>query len=218
MKHLVLSFIVFFAILEAGGGSAWCLTLKATTEDGKKVILNTNGTWAYEETASQPTSSSSFSYIRPLTAAKALKGRREKYSVWYDDAKWKPSPVSSNQYPSESTPEFQFNHASGDAVALVIYERFLIPGETARDAAMDTLRKAAPDIRIVQEENRIVNGKQVLCLRTEGTIGQIPTDFFCYYYAGKSGFIQFVTYAKQELFEKNKKEMQEILNGLDVIE
>jgi hypothetical protein len=50
----------------------------------------------------------------------------------------------------------------------------------------------------------------------KGTIEGIQFVYYGYYYAGKAGTIQLLTYTSQNLFAEYKSEMTELLNGLTI--
>jgi hypothetical protein len=60
------------------------------------------------------------------------------------------------------------------------------------------------------------NGKEILCMKIDGTIEQIPFRYYGYYYGGKQGTIQLLTYTGQGLFEKYEADFLDFLNGLEI--
>ena len=99
---------------------------------------------------------------------------------------------------------------------MVLSEGISIPISSLKKIALENAKAVAPDSKIVSEETRIVNGKEVLCLILEGTVEQIPFTYYGYYYGGKQGTIQVITFTGQSLFAKYKKEFTEFLNGLEI--
>ena len=51
-------------------------------------------------------------------------------------------------------------------------------------------------------------------LRINGTLKQIPFAYYGYYYGGKEGTIQVITYTSQNLLKKYEQVSTEFLNGL----
>ncbi|HEY1406371.1 MAG TPA: hypothetical protein VF857_07165, partial [Spirochaetota bacterium] len=72
--------------------------------------------------------------------------------------------------------------------------------------------------RVIQEENRVVNGKNILCMKMQGTIDGIDFMYYGYYYAGKAGVIQHITFAPSNLFSEYEPDMLNFLNGLVINE
>lgn len=190
--------------------------IKATTEDGKSVILYPDGTWKYEHSVASGIKMGSAApsikrYRKPANARKLVKGKRVKYGIWYDENKW----FLSNQKNSPSA-EYEFANKEGDMYALVIPERLEIPLETLKNIALQNAQNADPNAKIVFEEKRVVNDTEVLCVQIEATIQGIPFKYFNYYYTGKEGTIQVMTYTGQSLFEEYRQDMENFLNGFVV--
>jgi len=181
---------------------------KARTENGKEVILYPDGTWKYapEETAPKPKSA----YARPASAQASYKPDRGDFVIWYDETKWQ---VERRRADDENG-NLRLLHSDGYAV--VVSEGIPIPLSTLKQVAIDNARAAAADARIVSEETRLVNGKEVLVIVMDGTVKEIPFRYYGYYYSGKQGTIQFLTFTGQSLFEKYKAEFTNLLNGLEI--
>ena len=189
--------------------------IKATTEDGRAVLLNPNGSWRYSEDseASAREGVDFPQFFKPKSATALLKGKRVKYGLWYDRSKWLPDQDIDN-----ASAEYELTHVEGDRYVVIIPERLQIPLETLKIAAIANAKKAAPDTRIPFEEKRIVNGKEILCLRMDATIQGIPVSYINYYYSGKAGAVQLMTYTGQNLIEEYQSDMMDLLNGLEIYE
>ena len=187
-------------------------TVRARTETGKDVILLPDGTWKY--VAESKTSTPSIgSYTKPPSAKTLFKPKRGNFGVWHDETKWTVS-----QSNSADTVKTQFNLVDGDGYALVVAEGIPIPITALKKIVLDNAKNAAPDTRLIAEETRVVNGREVLMLKFEGTTQEIPFRYLGYYYGGKQGNIQVLTFTAQSLFEKYEKDFIDFLNGLEVYE
>ena len=189
--------------------------IKATTEDGRDVLLNPNGTWHYsgDSKTADREGIDLPKFFKPKSATVLLKGKRVKYGLWYDRNKWLPDQDIDN-----ASAEYELTHVEGDRYVVIIPERLQIPLETLGIAAIANAKKAAPDTRITFEETRIVNNRKVLCLRMDATIQGIPVSYINYYYSGKSGAVQLLTYTGQNLVEEYQPDMIDLLNGFEVYE
>ena len=161
-----------------------------------------DGTWKYRE---------SVTVIGKSDTAKAkLELVRGKAAVYYNSDKWKGL--------KETQPgRYELSHQSGEVNGLVIGERLQMTLEALRTVALNNGKEAAPDIKIVKEDRRIVNGKDILFMELEGTISGIPFSFLGYYYAGPAGTIQTLTFTGQNLLGEYREDMMEFLNGFTVI-
>jgi hypothetical protein len=192
-----------------GGCAAEAQGIRAITQEGKTVILQPDGTWKY---ADGPQSSSSASSLRafskPATASASINGKRVKYTVWFDESKWRAA-----EKPDNPNAEYELTHSTGDGYAMLIAERIPIPLKNLKVIALERAKKAAKDIRLLGEERRNVNGSDLLALTMEGTLQGTPFVYYGYYYSGDKGTVQFVTFTGRQLFDEYRADFEELLNG-----
>jgi hypothetical protein len=182
---------------------------RGRTETGREVILYPDGTWKYApETKGRP--SPGDIYSKPNSANKLLKTERGSFGVWDDERKWRGGKTDEDG-------KVVFQLIGEDGYAMVLAEGMAIPTATLREMALENAQKAAEDSKIIFEEYRIVNGREILCLKLTGTIKQIPFTYYGYYYGGKEGAIQVITYTGQNLLGKYEKEFANFLNGLVIL-
>ena len=105
-----------------------------------------------------------------------------------------------------------------DLYAMIITEKFEIPISTLKDVALENGRDVSPDLKIVKEEYRNVNGLDLLLMQMDGTIQGIKFSYYGYYYSNESGTVQFLTYTSQNLLAEYKSDIEDLLNGLVVID
>jgi hypothetical protein len=132
-------------------------------------------------------------------------------SLAYDPAKWK---ETLSEEPGRRT----FRHVNGDGYAMVITERLQIPIDQLRAIAVKNARLVAPDVRIVEEGRRQVNGTEVIMLRMDGTSSGVQFTYFGYYYGGVPGTVQVVAYTGQNLFDEYRKDFEDFCDGLSIHE
>lgn len=166
-----------------------------------------DGTWKYVPEASPASSAPASKPEESKTLFKAAQGG---FGIWYDNAKW----VIVNEADNQGRVHFKLKR--GDAYAFVLVEEISIPISTLREVALENAKAAAPDARIIFEENRTVNKTQVLCMKIEGTVKGIPFRYYGYYYGGKQGTIQVLTFTGQNLFAKYEQDFTDFLNGLEI--
>ncbi|MCE1229778.1 MAG: hypothetical protein LWX11_09885 [Firmicutes bacterium] len=180
---------------------------KATTESGKKVLIFPNGKWTEDP---QPLKKQSgLSYTKQAKSTSKITFLKNKASIYYDPSLWK---LAKQEDPTK----IQLQHRDGDGYVLIISERMQIPTNTLKDIALSNAKNVAPDSEIVQEETRLVNGNEVLHMQIRGTIQGIPFIYFGYYYTGKEGCIQMITYTTNNLFDEYKKDFTDFLNGFTI--
>lgn len=188
-------------------GVSFSQDIPAITDDGRKVILKKDGTWKFYSATKPAQTTSRGSYNKSDEATSMFKAKGDKLLVWYNPVKWHQKKSSDSEKPT-------FIHKDGDVYGMVIAERFSMTPDALKEMAIKNAQNAAPDTKVVHEDNRIVNGKKVLCLRMEGTIEGVQFLYYGYYYAGKAGIVQLITYTAQNLYSEYESEMTEFLNGL----
>ena len=102
---------------------------------------------------------------------------------------------------------------NGDAYAMVIYEELEIPIEHLSQIAIDNAVNVAPDIKMIDREYRVVNGDTLIWMRMDGTTQGMKISYYSYYFSNTKGSVQFHTFTGQNLIDKYKKEIDNVLNG-----
>lgn len=206
MKNIILSAFFLFGLIG-------CIYAQqqttATTADGRKILLYDDGTWRLLK----PTTSSSnieTEYQRPTKSNQFVKAAVGAFGVWIDPQKWK------QDSPSDEAQKISFNHIKGDAYAMIIAERIPVPTETLKKIALEIAKKSSTNCNVLSEEKRLVNGKEVLCVKIQATIQNIPFTFYNYYYGGPEGTIQVDTFTSTNLFDEYKSDFEDFLNGLKI--
>lgn len=203
--------ILFFFISKIGFSQ-----ISAVTSNGDEVILFENGTWKY---ASKIDSSKEI----PTSSAKFEKDSRSTFQVKSNVIPGLNIYINPKVWGFEKSEdgharEYKFQLKEKDAYGMLITERMDFPLESLRAAALSNAKKAAPDIKIIQQEYRIVNGIKVLFMRMDGTISGMQFSYYGYYYSSKSGSVQFITYTSKSLLAEYRTDLESLLNGLVVKE
>ena len=119
--------------------------------------------------------------------------------------------------PVNPVAEVQFARKAGDAGALVIAERIMVPVETLKKRAFAHIRDLDRDATIINEEKKMVRGKEGLCATINAKVSGIPFTYYVYYYSGNEGTFQVMTWTGQNLFEELKPELEAFVDGFRVI-
>ncbi len=210
MKKLMLFAIALFL----------CPSLKAQeraiTGTGAEVILFMDGTWEYanvedKERKEIPVNEKKFKKDDKSTFL--LKSTILELGVWLNPKIWNFTKEVDNP-----DAEYELQIKGGDLYGIMITEKVEIPLESMRDIALDNARRVAPDVKVINEEYRTVNGLRVLQLQMKGTTQGIKFSYYCYYYSDENGTLQFLTYTSQKLMEENKEEVENLLNGLVLVD
>lgn len=184
--------------------------VEATTQDGRQVMLEPDGTWKY---ATKPRRLNGKVRAGPRGARLLLAGREVAYGIWIDPSTWRPQDTKVN-----AAAEYEFVHVKGGGQAMVIAETTSVQPAAWKQIVLDNAKKVAPDARITREEGTTVNGVQVLLLQTEGTARDGPFVLYGYYYAGKQEAIQLITSTRPPLFEQYRADFVNLLNGFVLLD
>ncbi len=184
----------------------------AVTETGDEVILYDDGTWKYQNEDQLleneiPMNKNKFEKDKASTFL--LKSNKINVGIYLNPKKW--SFTKSTDNPEA---EYELQLKGEDLYGMLITEKVEIPLETLKTIAVENGKAAAPDLMIVKEEYRIVNGLKVLLLQMNGTMQGIKFSYYGYYFSNANGTLQFVTYTSQNLIDSFKPESEKLLNGL----
>ena len=185
---------------------------KAVTETGDEVILFDDGTWEYEdnynfEELEIPTNPKQFK--KEDSASFLLKSKKLNVGFWLNPKKWTFQKATDNL-----EAEYEFQLKGEDLYGMVISEKVEIPLETLKYIALENGKGAAPDLKVVKEEFRFVNGIKVLLLEMNGTMQGIKFSYYGYYFSSTNGTVQFITYTSQNLLDSYRNKCDDLLNGL----
>lgn len=188
---------------------------KALTSTGETVILYDDGTWVYEDTGNLPNAfnipTNPAVFKKDRNAVFELKSKKTDFAFHIDPRYWTFEKASNN-----AEAEYELKLRDEDMYGVIIAEQIPIPLETLRGIALDNGKSVAPDLHIVNEEYRNVNGIKVLHLQMDGTMQGIKFSYFGYYATNESGTVQFITYTSTNLLGKYKFEAEKLLNGLEL--
>jgi hypothetical protein len=184
---------------------------RAVTETGEEVVLYADGTWNYLDSESEvkeiPVNKKAFK--KSKNASFLLKSSRVNLGFWLDPKKWSFKKAANNE-----DAEYELQLRDGDLYGMIITEKVEVPLEALKEIAIENGRAVAPDLKIVKEEYRTVNGTKVLLIQMNGTTQGIKFSYFGYYYSNSNGTIQFVTYTSQNLLDTYENDCEELLNGI----
>lgn len=205
MKFIPAALLVLFVSVGAQAQQ------KAVTDTGEEVILFTDGTWVYVEdhtTLADEIRENPRKFTRNDDASFLLKSSRVPHGVYLNPKLW-----SFTKSVDNADAEYELQLKGEDLYAMLITEKIEIPLETLREVAVQNGRAVAPDLRIVDEELRTVNGQKVLLMQLDGTLEGIKFSYYGYYFSGPSGTVQFITYTSQSLLTTYRATCEALLNG-----
>jgi TonB family protein len=149
------------------------------------------------------------SFTKPASATKRIQMPFGQFALWVDDSQWKPDK-------SNKVSELVFDNINGEGYAKAIVDRIGIPLPEFRNVVLSNMRSVDQNAKVVLEEKRIVNGKQILALQIDVTSMAVPFRFYGYCYTGTSGSLQIWTWTAQSVFADNAEGFAGFLNGLEI--
>lgn len=182
----------------------------ATTDEGKTVKLNADGTWQYAtRDMAHPEDSLAHAFSKPQLATTYLKSARNRFGFWYDKNIWKPADNNAISYA-----EFQLDLSKGDAYAIFISEKIEIDLPNLKKIVIKNAKAEDPDIIVEKDELRLVNGHKVRFLQMSGIGHGVKFVYQGYYASNDSGTVQFVCVTAKNLLKDYESYFQNLLNGL----
>ncbi|MFD2698492.1 hypothetical protein ACFSQ0_10850 [Mesonia sediminis] len=206
MREISLLIICFFTI---GITKA---QQKAVTETGDQVILYDDGVWKYQDENQQLERKIRINpkkFERDENSTFLLKSKNLNIGYYLNPKQW-----SFNKSIENPDAEYELALKGEDLYGLIITERVEIPLETLRSIALENGKTIVPDLKIVNQEYRTVNGLKVLQIRMDGNMQGIKITYYGYYYSNDKGTVQFITYTSQNLLDSYLPEIEKLLNGI----
>lgn len=190
--------------------------IKAVTAEGEEVILYKDGTWKYVNEVTKIGTiidTNKTAFTKSADATFLVKSSKLNMGIYLNPKKW----AFKKSEASESA-EFEFTLKNSDAYGMFIPERIEMPLEVLKTAALENAKSVAPDITIVKEEYRMVNGVKFFLMQMNGTVQGVKFTYLGYYYSYAKGTVQLITYTSQNLLSEYQKELEGLLNGLVITE
>jgi len=161
------------------------------------------------ETLNLPTSN--VVYQKPVSATKKLTSSIvQNISIYSDPQKW-------DFKRAGDTIEYKiFRAGTTQNMGILISEPAPTTFSAMRDLAIKNAERVAGDVKVIKEEYRKVNGHKVLFSQFTATLSGINFTYFNYYYTSDFGTVQFMTFTITDIVDKDKKDIQDLLNGLVV--
>ena len=189
---------------------------RAVTDKGEEVILYDDGRWEYVGRDGDDGGAIKVNdreFTKPENATFLLKSKRNNIGLWLDSKKWRFKDAQSNK-----DAEYELSLKGQDLYGMILTEKIETPLESLVNIAFQNAEAVAPDVQIINREYRIVNGNKVIQMQMNGTMEGIKFVYYGYYISNKEGSTQILTYTSQGLFDQFHDEMEELLNGLVILE
>lgn len=209
---------LFFAALLINLSQLLIAQETAITERGDTVLLYSTGEWVYLDNFLH-TKEEQFEikmndniYQIPASSNKKVMGLNDAYSISYNDKLWSRIP------PGQLNPEadIAFKLKNGDLYSMVIFEEMSINIENLYQISYNNAASVMSDIKMVDKDYRVVNNDTLIWMQMDGNTQGMNITYSSYYLSSPYGSIQFHTFTGQNLFDKYKTELFDLLNGIQL--
>lgn len=152
------------------------------------------------------------SYFKPETAKTFITNKYVSANLWYDDNKWYYK--TSDKLPLE----YIILLKNGDVSVFFSSTGIEIPIDSIHDLLIKNTYEKGKEVEIINDNVRKVNNASVMYLRYKAIINSVPLLVSEYYWSGKKGLVELSAITSQGLYESKKDDIEELLNGLWIME
>jgi hypothetical protein len=183
-------------------GQLYAADIRAVTEDGRAVVLSTNGRWKYDQTQiSSSKKSPPYIYQSRMKIAK----------VMIDPVAWVPAtPVAANE------PSFRkvFTHRTKPIVGMVIADETPSSNSGLKAAIIANARNAGAEPVLVSESTKELGGKTVGSIRYSALLNGTEFFYSTDYFANQDGNVQITCLSSKIHFEKYESDCAMFIGSL----
>jgi TPR repeat protein len=147
---------------------------------------------------------------KPQTATEYFESSRAHLGVWIDPARWKLNPHPHDLFSTE------FKQVGGKSTGFLVADRATIPLEALAEQALEGFRSGSTDVRIVDQQTRVVTGREVLFLTFNGDFTDGAFDIYGYYYSGQEGTIRLAVSVPAGAGGAGKSAAIDFLSGIQI--
>jgi hypothetical protein len=154
-----------------------------------------------------------YKYRKSNKSRSLSESQKFRYEVYYNNKLWKEiDPVTVNPLADKA-----FRMTDKEVYAIVVAEDNDLNLKDLRYTVVYNLNSGSSSYEIQRDALRFVNGNEILSMEFIATVNEMEIKYHNYYYTDGSCVIQFSTFASLESYEKIKKDLEELLNGLVII-
>lgn len=197
----------------------------AVTESGDTIFVYNDGTWSFTDDSESGEVVNKIGFLSrdikidtistpfevSSTANKTITSTIfEDFEFRYNDKKWKRQPPG--QYNKEA--EFAFSSKTKDIFCVAITEEVEVGMENLLKIAIHTMEEnTGAKVNLIKSELRKINGTDVIHGVLQMQASGLNFVFDSYYFSDERGSIQLTTWTGENVHEKYKSEIEELLNG-----
>jgi hypothetical protein len=191
--------------------------IRAVTAEGEEVILNNDGTWKYVsfvEKVAPEIKTNTQNFVKPLNARDLVISEVSTTRIYFDAKKWKIKKSKTNKYAEFEIESLKFK----DLFGVLFTEKTEPDIILLTKHILDDCQKQSKDsINILKQEFRIVNNFKVIFVKHELKLKKQFT-YWRYFFSNEYGCGQFSLATAKEVTPEKEYEIEELLNGIIMIE
>ncbi len=171
--------------------------IRAVTEEGRKVVLHTDGSWEYDTLS------------HGAARTEALKSSVTGYIVNYNPVLWT---VKKNTETNPSA-EFELEHVTKEAYALLISDKSNLPPIALKKSFMEKMRSTASSLQVLEDTTGTVNGVGVSIVTVKATIQDMSFVYHTLFYSSDKGSFQLSAFTLERFIDDYRKDFEDLFRG-----
>ena len=189
--------------------------VRATTEDGRAILVYADGTWRLDRSAPSPGPPPPAPPPPPPPASvelRTLESASGRYSIEFDPSKW------SRTASTNPASEFELALPFSAAAALTIYEAFPMTDKELRDVVIANARAASTGFQVLSERSVRVPGGSGIQVEFEGVAENgVRFLFITSVFGDDEGALQVTTYTSASNRDRQRPEMLRFHEGVRLL-
>lgn len=146
---------------------------------------------------------------RPGDFVSSVKSSKMPVELFYSD-KWKEIPAAD----LNPVAEIVLANTETEMYTMLIAEPTVLKPDAFLKAVILNTRKVSSSMTVLQKELKSINGKEIISLLISANVNGIDLMYKWYLYSCPSGSMQYIAFTSRENYESDKKELDDILDGL----
>lgn len=146
---------------------------------------------------------------RPGDYRSSVKSSKLPVEIFYSD-KWKEIPAAD----LNPAAELVLANTEEEMYTMLIAEPTVLEPDAFLKAVILNTRKLSNNMTVLQKELKSINGKEIISLLISANVGGTDLMYKWYLYSCPSGSMQYIVFTSRDTYESDKKDFDDILNGL----
>lgn len=206
LSSLLILRLLVSALIATTALSSAAQELRAIAEDGRKVILSSDGRWRFDTSAPRAPGTAAGDGASPYQT------KVRKFSVAYDMGAW--APVAQRE--GEEVTRRSFRHKTLPLHAVVLADEFPVSTTGVRSIILSNMRNAGATPFVLREQESLIDGKTVGNIRVAAAMSGVDFVYSGTYYGDNDGNVQVMCFTAQQLFHKHAAECEAFTAGLRI--